>query len=118
MKKIQDMFFYWEKNIKIISSDMNSVELFQAAQKIVPLTDSLVQNLQKIVGDKNVSEAMAIREQHGKDESYHTYVENKFYTVTALSYFKIISYCCTIGMSMRIMFLIYNKLRKPQSKTV
>ena len=68
---------------------MNSVELFQAAQKIVPLTDSLVQNLQKIVGDKNVSEAMAIREQHGKDESYHAYVENKFYTVTALSYFKL-----------------------------
>lgn len=82
---------------------MNSVELFQAAQKIVPLTDSLVQNLQKIVGDKNVSEAMAIREQHGKDESYHAYVENKFYTVlTALYYFKIISYCCTIGMNMRI----------------
>nr|XP_022345281.1 probable D-lactate dehydrogenase, mitochondrial isoform X1 [Crassostrea virginica] len=50
----------------------NELHTAQAAQKIVPLTDSLVQNLQKIVGDKNVSEAMAIREQHGKDESYHT----------------------------------------------
>lgn len=43
----------------------------EAAQRVAPLTDGLVQSLQRIVGNNNVSQAMAVREQHGKDESYH-----------------------------------------------
>lgn len=51
------------------------IKLSQAAQRVAPLTDGLVQSLQRIVGNNNVSQAMAVREQHGKDESYHVYVE-------------------------------------------
>ncbi|XP_062593029.1 probable D-lactate dehydrogenase, mitochondrial isoform X2 [Saccostrea cucullata] len=43
----------------------------QAAQKIAPLSNNLVQSLERIVGKNNVSEANAVREQHGRDESYH-----------------------------------------------
>lgn len=48
------------------------VFLLQASAVKVP--DNLVKALAGIVGDKNVSTAMAIREQHGKDESYHEFV--------------------------------------------
>lgn len=51
------------------------IKLSQAAQRVAPLTDGLVQSLQRIVGNNNVSQAMAVREQHGKDESYHVYVD-------------------------------------------
>lgn len=56
-------------------NEINFVKLSQAAQRVTPLTDGLVQSLQRIVGNNNVSQAMAVREQHGKDESYHEYVE-------------------------------------------
>lgn len=56
-------------------NEINFVKLSQAAQRVAPLTDGLVQSLQRIVGNNNVSQAMAVREQHGKDESYHEYVE-------------------------------------------
>lgn len=56
-------------------NETNVVKLSQAAQRVAPLTDGLVQSLQRIVGNNNVSQAMAVREQHGKDESYHAYVE-------------------------------------------
>lgn len=56
-------------------NELNFVKLSQAAQRVAPLTDGLVQSLQRIVGNNNVSQAMAVREQHGKDESYHEYVE-------------------------------------------
>lgn len=56
-------------------NETNFVKLSQAAQRVAPLTDGLVQSLQRIVGNNNVSQAMAVREQHGKDESYHAYVE-------------------------------------------
>lgn len=56
-------------------NEINFVKLSQAAQRVAPLTDGLVQSLQRIIGNNNVSQAMAVREQHGKDESYHEYVE-------------------------------------------
>lgn len=56
-------------------NEINFVKLSQVAQRVAPLTDGLVQSLQRIVGNNNVSQAMAVREQHGKDESYHEYVE-------------------------------------------
>ncbi|KAK3085218.1 hypothetical protein FSP39_000122 [Pinctada imbricata] len=42
------------------------------AERFIPVTDSLVQSLAAIVGDKNVSTAGAVRDQHGHDESYHS----------------------------------------------
>lgn len=42
------------------------------AVEVVKVPDKLVTALGDIVGKKNVSTAMAIREQHGKDESYHS----------------------------------------------
>lgn len=35
------------------------------------IEESVVNKLRSIVGEKNVSLAMAVREQHGRDESYH-----------------------------------------------
>ena len=35
------------------------------------INDDIVRSLESIVGNENMSTAMAVREQHGKDESYH-----------------------------------------------
>lgn len=39
--------------------------------QLAPAAAELMGSLQSILGDKNVSSAMAVREQHGRDESYH-----------------------------------------------
>ncbi|XP_031549169.1 probable D-lactate dehydrogenase, mitochondrial [Actinia tenebrosa] len=41
------------------------------SSKLAPAAAELKGTLQSILGDKNVSSAMAVREQHGRDESYH-----------------------------------------------
>ena len=54
---------------------------------MVKVPDRLVTALGDIVGSKNVSTAMAIREQHGKDESYHRFLETwNCFVICAIKY--------------------------------
>ena len=48
---------------------MNYYFFWQASYSAVD--DSIKKAFQEIVGEKNVSSAMVVREQHGKDESHH-----------------------------------------------
>ncbi|XP_067053429.1 probable D-lactate dehydrogenase, mitochondrial isoform X1 [Acropora muricata] len=44
----------------------------QAKESYCEINDELKREFQEIVGEKNVSSALVVREQHGKDESHHT----------------------------------------------
>lgn len=43
----------------------------QSVKAAVEIEEGVIDKLKSIVGERNVSQSMAVREQHGKDESYH-----------------------------------------------